>query len=77
MRRVDIMYNEPIFLEPSFHEKIWGGEKIKELYGYDIPGDRIGEAWVISAHKNGPSTIVNGPLAGDTLSPEFDSKTQK
>ena len=61
------MYLEPIFLRPSFHEKIWGGEKIKELFDYDIPGNRIGEAWVISAHKNGPSIIENGPFAGDPL----------
>lgn len=61
------MYLEPIFLKPSFHEKIWGGEQIKELFDYDIPGNRIGEAWVISAHKNGPSIIENGPFAGDTL----------
>lgn len=61
------MYNEPIFLLPVLQERIWGGQKLKTLYGYDIPSDHIGEAWVISAHPNGPSVVKNGPLAGKTL----------
>lgn len=61
------MYKEPIFLEPVFQERIWGGEKLQTLFGYNLPNDQIGEAWVISAHKNGPSKIINGPLAGQNL----------
>ncbi len=61
------MYKEPIFLEPVFQERIWGGQKLKTEFGYDIPYDHTGEAWVISAHPNGPSRIVNGPLQGGTL----------
>src|SRR5690625_3043139 len=62
-----MVYKEPIFLEPVFQERIWGGKKLQTLYGYEIPNDQIGEAWVISAHKNGPSKIINGPLAGQSL----------
>lgn len=58
---------EPIFLEPTFHERIWGGNKLNTLFGYHIPNEKIGEAWVISAHKNGPSIVRNGDLAGKTL----------
>lgn len=61
------MYQEPMFLKPAFQERIWGGSKLSSLYGYDIPSDQTGEAWVISAHANGPSVITNGPLAGKTL----------
>jgi mannose-6-phosphate isomerase len=61
------MYTEPIFLKPVFQERIWGGKKLQTLYGYDIPNDQIGEAWVISAHKHGPSKLINGPLAGLNL----------
>lgn len=61
------MYNEPIFLKPVLQERIWGGKKLRTEYGYDIPSDKTGEAWVISAHPNGPSVIENGPLAGKTL----------
>ncbi|MEW9677617.1 mannose-6-phosphate isomerase, class I [Lentibacillus sp. L22] len=61
------MYNEPIFLQPVFQERIWGGQKLKTEYHYNIPYEKTGEAWVISAHPNGSSMIENGPLAGKTL----------
>ena len=61
------MYKEPIFLKPVFQERIWGGQKLRTQFQYDIPNDQTGEAWVISAHPNGPSEITNGPLAGKTL----------
>ncbi|MEH7013708.1 mannose-6-phosphate isomerase, class I [Neobacillus niacini] len=59
--------NEPIFLQPVFQERIWGGQKLRTEFRYEIPNDMTGEAWVISAHPHGPSTITNGPLAGKTL----------
>lgn len=58
---------EPLFLSGVFKEKIWGGEKLKSLFDYDIPSDRTGELWAISAHTNGPSTVVNGPFKGKQL----------
>ncbi|ENH95949.1 mannose-6-phosphate isomerase [Gracilibacillus halophilus YIM-C55.5] len=61
------MYQEPIFLEPIFKERIWGGQKLHTEFQYSIPYDKTGEAWVISAHENGPSKITNGPLKGQTL----------
>lgn len=64
---------EPLFLKPQFHEKIWGGTKLKEEYGYDIPSDHTGECWAISAHKNGPATILNGKYEGKTLTWLWDN----
>ncbi|UFT99385.1 mannose-6-phosphate isomerase, class I [Radiobacillus kanasensis] len=61
------MYKEPIFLKPVFQERIWGGQKLNTEFGYDIPYKHTGEAWVISAHPNGPSEIVNGELKGKSL----------
>lgn len=58
---------EPIFLEPVFQERIWGGRKLQQTYGYELPYEKTGEAWVISAHANGPSTVKEGPFAGKTL----------
>ncbi|SDK09298.1 mannose-6-phosphate isomerase, class I [Alkalibacterium thalassium] len=58
---------EPIFLQGVFKEKIWGGQKLKDLFGYTIPSDKTGELWAISAHKNGPSTVMNGTYKGMTL----------
>lgn len=68
-----MMYNEPIFLKPAFQDRIWGGSKLRELFNYDIPNDHTGEAWIISAHKNGPSTVMNGPLAGQNLTQVWES----
>ncbi|MFD2706405.1 mannose-6-phosphate isomerase, class I [Salibacterium lacus] len=61
------MYHEPIFLEPVLKERIWGGTKLKETFGYSLPSDQTGECWGISAHPNGDCTIKNGPLRGQTL----------
>ncbi|MFD1359048.1 mannose-6-phosphate isomerase, class I [Fictibacillus halophilus] len=66
------MYNEPIFLKPVFKDRIWGGTKLREEFGYDIPSETTGECWGISAHSNGPSEVVNGPLNGKTLDQVWD-----
>ncbi|MDU4697320.1 MAG: mannose-6-phosphate isomerase, class I [Paenibacillus sp.] len=59
--------NEPIFLQPIFQERIWGGTKLRDLFGYDIPNDRTGECWAVSAHPNGQSIVKNGPYQGTKL----------
>ena len=59
---------ELLFLEPIFKERIWGGYKLKSDFGYQIPSDKTGECWAISAHSNGETTIRNGQHAGKTLS---------
>ncbi|ANU27630.1 mannose-6-phosphate isomerase, class I [Planococcus versutus] len=61
------MYKEPVFLKPVFQERIWGGGKLQKLFDYDIPSQTTGEAWVISAHENGPSIVMNGQLKGMSL----------
>ena len=43
---------ELLFLEPVFKEAIWGGTKLRDSFGYDIPSDTTGECWAISAHKD-------------------------
>lgn len=62
-----------IFLQPVFKEMIWGGSRLRTDYGYDIPGDHVGEAWVISAHKSGDCTIKNGAYASRHLSWLWDN----
>lgn len=61
------MLREPIFLEPVFKERIWGGTKLSKLFGYPIPSSTTGECWAVSAHPNGQSTVVNGMFKGTTL----------
>lgn len=60
-------------MKPVFKEMIWGGHKLRDVYGYDIPSDHTGECWAISAHKNGDCTIENSEFAGKTLSWLFEN----
>lgn len=59
---------EPIFLDGEVHEKIWGGKKLHELFGYGDGKGKMGEKWGISAHKNGDAKVLNSSLKGETLS---------
>ncbi|KAF1295542.1 mannose-6-phosphate isomerase, class I [Enterococcus sp. JM4C] len=58
---------EPLFLKPVFQEKIWGGSRLKTVFGFDIPNDKIGEDWAISAHPHGVSIVENGQFKGQKL----------
>ena len=62
-----------IFLEPVFCERIWGGRNL-ESFNFSIPQGNIGEAWVIAAHDNGSSKIINGQLAGLTLKEAYEKQ---
>lgn len=59
---------EQLFLEPVFKEMIWGGNRMREEFGYKIPGENTGEAWVVSAHNKGDCRIRSGMYEGMTLS---------
>ena len=61
-------FHELIFLEPVFHEKIWGGRELADDWGYKIPDGPIGECWAISAHPNGDCKVVGGTFDGKHLS---------
>ena len=57
-----------ILLKPYFSHTIWGGTKIREEFGYDEPGEDIGECWGISAHPTGESVAEGGEYDGMKLS---------
>lgn len=59
--------SEPLFLKSQMHDKIWGGTKLREAFGYDIPTETTGEYWAISAHPNGVSVIKNGIYESEGL----------
>lgn len=60
-------------MKPVFKEMIWGGHKLRDVYGYDISSDNTGECWAISAHKNGDCLIAGGEFDGKSLSWLFDN----
>ena len=59
------MQTYPMKLKPYISETVWGGNRLVTEYGID-PQDRANcaEAWVLSAHPNGSSTVQNGAYAG-------------
>ncbi len=46
-------------VKPVFSEKIWGGSKLRD-FGFDIPSDKTGEAWIVSAYEGNSSMLENG-----------------
>ncbi|MCD2370522.1 mannose-6-phosphate isomerase, class I [Bacillus sp. BS3(2021)] len=58
---------EPLFFEPVFKERIWGGTALAS-FGYEIPSEQTGECWAFAAHQNGQSVVKNGMYKGLTLS---------
>ena len=57
-----------LFLEPQFKQTIWGGKKLSEQYGYELPFDNTGECWAISAYEKEDCIVKEGYYKGKTLS---------
>lgn len=67
---------ELIKLKPVFKEMIWGGAKLRTDFHYDIPSDKTGECWAVSAHQNGDCTIDGGTYNGKKLSWLWQNKRE-
>lgn len=48
-----------IFLKGDFLEKIWGGNQLKKEFNYDIPSEKTGEYWAVSAMDAHESKVLN------------------
>ena len=59
------MSKELLRLEPVFQEKIWGGDRLRTVFHYDIPSDHTGECWAISGHPSGDCHVKNPEFAGE------------
>ncbi len=58
----------PLKFKPIYKQRIWGGQKLREVFGKDLaPGEKIGESWELADLPNDKSEIANGELAGQTL----------
>ena len=58
----------PIKFQPIFHEKIWGGQRMRTILNKDF-GDlpNCGESWELSGVEGSISVVSNGFLAGNDL----------
>lgn len=66
--------NEPIFLSPVFKDYIWGGNKLKTLFGKDTPYEITAESWEVSTNTNGKSIVKNGDGKDKDLDELFNNK---
>ena len=57
----------PIKVKPAFKDYIWGGQKLRTVYGKRTDLSPLAESWELSCHPDGPSIILNGEHAGKTL----------
>ncbi len=61
-------YLYPLNLSPVPRELVWGGKRLKSMYGYTAPFGLIAEEWVLTCRTGVVNTILNGACAGMTLS---------
>jgi mannose-6-phosphate isomerase len=58
----------PLKFNPIYKQRIWGGQKLREVFGKQLPPDvKIGESWELADLPDDKSVIANGELAGLTL----------
>ncbi|MHC4158522.1 MAG: type I phosphomannose isomerase catalytic subunit [Planctomycetota bacterium] len=58
----------PLKFQPIYKRRIWGGQKLREVFKKDLPPfEKIGESWELADLPNDKSIIINGELAGQTL----------
>lgn len=65
MKKVNCM-KQPVKLYPAFQDYLWGGTNLKPIYP-QCHKDPIAEAWVLSCHKDGDSTL----MGSDTTLAQF------
>lgn len=64
----------PVLLRPATKNYMWGGKRLKNEFSVESDDDIVAEAWMLSCHPDGSSTIANGPLAGMTLADAINAE---
>ncbi len=59
---------EILKLKPVFKDYIWGGNRLRNEFGFESEYDIMAEGWMLSCHKDGKNVILNGKYSGKTLS---------
>ena len=61
------MGNMPFLLAPSGKDYLWGGRRLNDEYKKNIDMFPLAETWECSTHPDGPSLVVTGKYAGESL----------
>ncbi len=56
--------NPIVKLDPAFKDNLWGGTKLRTVFGKQCDYDIIAESWELSAHPDGQSIIAEGSYKG-------------
>jgi len=63
----------PIIFEPIYMHRIWGGERLEELFARKLPFKQVGESWDISCRPEEMGIVRNGQMQGASFSSLIDS----
>lgn len=58
-------------LAPAFQDYLWGGTKLRDVYGKRCDFDKVAESWELSTHPAGESTLAGGERDGLPLGQYF------
>lgn len=58
----------PFFLKAPIKDYIWGGTKLRTVFGKESNTERLAESWELSCHPDGECTISGGDFDGMKLS---------
>ncbi|SDR97219.1 mannose-6-phosphate isomerase [Maribacter dokdonensis] len=67
----------PLKFKPILKERLWGGTKLKEVFGKPIESDITGESWELSTVPGDISVVANGSLEGKSLQELIDSNGEE
>ena len=51
-------------LSPAFKDYLWGGTKLRDVYGKKCDYEKVAESWELSTHSAGQSVIDGGEYDG-------------
>ncbi|MDR3091227.1 MAG: class I mannose-6-phosphate isomerase [Clostridiales bacterium] len=54
----------PLTFNPIYKEMVWGGAKMRSLYGREIPYEKTGESWDVSCREKEMGVVSNGAYKG-------------
>ncbi len=59
---------KPFLLKAPIKDYIWGGTKLREMFGKESDGERLAESWELSCHPDGETIIASGEYKNMKLS---------
>ena len=57
----------PLKMQPCYKDYLWGGTRLRRDFGKQNAPELTAESWELAVHKDGQSTVAEGPLAGKSL----------